>query len=175
MSLQEESFELCPVVSIPKRARFQKSKLQNSVSPKSGKPKTFKLYGHGLNFPMYEHHTKPLLPRRQFFARARAEPLVRIGLIIVGSLGLGMIAITSSNTWAGSMLANAVEISPHGPLAPIQTRRENFAVATPCSAAWRFSRARRHPGTGRAPRVARVSCRSPLVTKNARHPVEVRL
>ena len=71
---------------------------------------------------MYEHRAKPLLPRRQFFARLARS--LWCGLIIIGgSLGIGMIGyhVFERMGWIDAFVNAAMILSGMGPLAPIQT------------------------------------------------------
>jgi hypothetical protein len=71
---------------------------------------------------MFEHRTKPLLPRRQFFARLARSSWCGL-LIIGGSLGLGMIGyhLFERMGWIDAFANAAMILSGMGPLAPIQT------------------------------------------------------
>jgi len=71
---------------------------------------------------MYEHRTKPLLPRRQFYARL-ARSLWLGSLVIIGSLGLGMLGyrLFEKMSWIDAFANAAMILSGMGPLAPPQT------------------------------------------------------
>jgi len=71
---------------------------------------------------MYEHHTKPLLPRRQFFARL-ARSFWLGSLILAGALGVGMAGYhwLEKMPWIDAFANAAMILSGMGPLAPLQT------------------------------------------------------
>src|SRR5215831_15052039 len=71
---------------------------------------------------MYEHRSKPLLPRRQFYSRLLRSS--RSGaLIIVFSLAIGMAGyhVFESMPWIDAFANAAMILSGMGPLAPMQT------------------------------------------------------
>src|SRR5436190_24327599 len=71
---------------------------------------------------MFEHRTRPLLPRRQFYGRmARC---LRIGLAIIAvSLVIGMVGyhFLESLSWLDSFACAAMILSGMGPLDPLKT------------------------------------------------------
>jgi hypothetical protein len=71
---------------------------------------------------MYEHRTKPLLPRRQFFARLARSAWFGL-LIIGGSLGLGMIGyhVLEKMPWLDAFANASMILSGMGPLAELKT------------------------------------------------------
>jgi hypothetical protein len=71
---------------------------------------------------MYEHRSKPLLPRRQFFSRLFRS--FRLGTAVIAvSLGVGMAGyhIFESLPWIDAFANAAMILSGMGPLAPMQT------------------------------------------------------
>lgn len=71
---------------------------------------------------MYEHHSKHLLPRREFFRRvARNAGLGAV--VVVISLGLGMIGyhVLEKLPWIDAFLNAAMILSGMGPVATLQT------------------------------------------------------
>jgi hypothetical protein len=71
---------------------------------------------------MFEHHAKPLLPRRLYYARV-ARSFSLGSLILGGSLGIGMVGyhVFESMSWLDSFANASMILSGMGPLAPIQT------------------------------------------------------
>jgi hypothetical protein len=71
---------------------------------------------------VYENHTKPLLPRRQFFARLGRSFCLGT-LLLGGSLGLGMIGYHAFEKmpWLDAFANAAMILSGMGPLGPLQT------------------------------------------------------
>ena len=71
---------------------------------------------------MYEHHTKPLLPRRQFFARLARSAWFGL-LIIVGALGIGMIGyhVFEKMSWLDAFANASMILSGMGPLGELKT------------------------------------------------------
>ena len=70
---------------------------------------------------MYEHHTKPLLPRREYYRRIARN--VVLGLfVIVFSLGLGMLGYHHYEKlpWIDAFLNAAMILSGMGPVATLQ-------------------------------------------------------
>src|ERR1051325_7250607 len=71
---------------------------------------------------MYEHRTKPLLPRRQFYSRIAKS--LRLGVSIIAvSLVIGMVGYHALEnlSWVDSFANASMILSGMGPLAPIQT------------------------------------------------------
>ena len=69
---------------------------------------------------MYEHRKQALLPRREFFRRLRRS--VAVGsLLIVFSLGIGMVGYheLAGLTWIDAFLDAAMILSGMGPLSPL--------------------------------------------------------
>lgn len=71
---------------------------------------------------MYEHRSKPLLPRRQFLFRLARNFWFGV-LILGGALGLGMVGYHSLEkmSWLDAFANASMILSGMGPLAPIQT------------------------------------------------------
>ena len=71
---------------------------------------------------MFEHHTKPLLPRKVYYQRVARHAVLGIMVIMV-SLGLGMIGyhVFEKLPWIDAFVNAAMILSGMGPVAPIQT------------------------------------------------------
>ena len=71
---------------------------------------------------MYENRSKPLLPRRQFYARI-ARSFWFGTLILTGSLGIGMIGYheLEKMPWLDAFANASMILSGMGPLAPLET------------------------------------------------------
>src|ERR1043166_4531499 len=71
---------------------------------------------------MFEHRTKPLLPRRKFFARL-ARSLWLGAIIIVSALGIGMMGyhVFEKMGWIDAFANAAMILSGMGPLAELKT------------------------------------------------------
>jgi hypothetical protein len=76
---------------------------------------------------MFEHRSKPLLPRRQFYARlARSAGL---GLLVVAlALGIGMIGYHAFEpmSWVDAFVNAAMILSGMGPVSSLQTDGGKF-------------------------------------------------
>ena len=71
---------------------------------------------------MFEHHTKPLLPRKEYYRRVARH--AALGLIIIaGSLGIGMIGyhFFENLPWIDAFVNAAMILSGMGPVATLQT------------------------------------------------------
>ena len=71
---------------------------------------------------MFEHRTRPLLPRRQFYGRVAR--CLRIGLVIIAvSLGIGMVGyhFLENFSWLDAFANAAMILSGMGPLDPLKT------------------------------------------------------
>ncbi len=71
---------------------------------------------------MYEHHTKPLLPRKEYFRRLRHH--AGMGLAVIGaSLGIGMLGYHSLEKlpWIDAFVNAAMILSGMGPVATLNT------------------------------------------------------
>jgi hypothetical protein len=71
---------------------------------------------------MYEHRTKPLLPRRVYYQRLVRHAAMGIAIILV-SLALGMIGYHTLEKlpWIDAFLNSAMILSGMGPVATMQT------------------------------------------------------
>jgi hypothetical protein len=71
---------------------------------------------------MYEHHTRPLLPRRAFYGRL-ARSFWCGSIIMGGSLAMGMIGyhLLEKMSWLDAFENAAMILSGMGPVSPIQT------------------------------------------------------
>jgi hypothetical protein len=76
---------------------------------------------------MYEHKTKPLLPRRKFYRRV-ARNFCVASIIIAGSLGIGMIGYHTLEkmSWLDSFANASMILSGMGPLGPLQSSAGKF-------------------------------------------------
>ena len=71
---------------------------------------------------MFEHHTKPLLSRREFFGRLARS--IWFGLLILaGALAVGMTGyhFLEKLSWIDAFANASMILSGMGPLAPLQT------------------------------------------------------
>jgi hypothetical protein len=71
---------------------------------------------------MYEHRTKPLLPRRVYYQRLVRHAVLGLMVILV-SLAIGMIGyhVLENLPWIDSFLNAAMILSGMGPVATMQT------------------------------------------------------
>jgi len=71
---------------------------------------------------MYEHHTKPLLPRKVYYQRLAHHAAMGVGVIAV-SLGIGMAGYhwLEKLPWIDAFLNAAMILSGMGPVASLQT------------------------------------------------------
>jgi hypothetical protein len=71
---------------------------------------------------MFEHHTKPLLPRREYYRRIARNVGLGTGVLAV-SLGLGMVGyhVFEKLPWVDAFLNAAMILSGMGPVATLQT------------------------------------------------------
>jgi hypothetical protein len=71
---------------------------------------------------IYEHHTQPLLPRKQFLARLLKHGAVSLGLLLF-SLGVGVIGyrILENFSWIDALLNAAMILGGMGPVNPLAT------------------------------------------------------
>ncbi len=71
---------------------------------------------------MFEHRSKPLLPRRQFFARLARSAALAL-LIVVVALGIGMIGYRAFEpmSWVDAFVNAAMILSGMGPVSSLQT------------------------------------------------------
>lgn len=71
---------------------------------------------------MFEHRSKPLLPRRQFYRRlARSAALASV--VIAVALGIGMAGYRAFEpmSWVDAFVNAAMILSGMGPVSPLQT------------------------------------------------------
>ena len=71
---------------------------------------------------MYEHRTKPLLPRKVYYQRLARH--AALGLIVIsGSLGIGMVGYHAFEKmpWIDAFVNAAMILSGMGPVATLQT------------------------------------------------------
>ena len=71
---------------------------------------------------MFEHRSKPLLPRREFFRRIARNACLG-AVVIVVSLGFGMVGyhVFEKLPWLDAFLNAAMILSGMGPVATLQT------------------------------------------------------
>jgi len=70
---------------------------------------------------MFEHRSKPLLPRRQFYARLARSACVGL-LVIAVALGIGMIGYRAFEpmSWVDAFVNAAMILSGMGPVSSLQ-------------------------------------------------------
>jgi hypothetical protein len=71
---------------------------------------------------MFEHRSKPLLPRRAFYARLARSAGIGV-LVVVFALGIGMVGYRAfeSMSWVDAFVNAAMILSGMGPVSPLQT------------------------------------------------------
>jgi hypothetical protein len=71
---------------------------------------------------MYEHHTKPLLPRKVYYQRLARHAALGFTVIVI-SLSIGMIGyhFLEKLAWIDAFLNAAMILSGMGPVATLQT------------------------------------------------------
>jgi NhaP-type Na+/H+ or K+/H+ antiporter len=71
---------------------------------------------------MFEHRTKPLLPRKEYYHRLAHHAALGVA-VIAGSLGIGMIGYHAFENlpWVDAFLNAAMILSGMGPVATLQT------------------------------------------------------
>ena len=71
---------------------------------------------------MFEHRSKPLLPRRQFYTRLAQSAAVAL-LVVVVVLGIGMVGyrVFEPMTWVDAFVNAAMILSGMGPVSSLQT------------------------------------------------------
>ena len=71
---------------------------------------------------MYEHRSKPLLPRRKFYTRVARNAALAMALIVV-ALAIGMIGyhVLESMNWVDSFANASMILSGMGPLGELKT------------------------------------------------------
>jgi len=74
-------------------------------------------------WPIYEHRTEPLLPRRRFFRRLLRHALLALALL-ASSLGLGVLGyhFTEGLSWLDALLNASMILSGMGPVAQLHTQ-----------------------------------------------------
>ncbi len=71
---------------------------------------------------MFEHHTKPLLPRKVYYRRLARHAALGLAVIVV-SLGIGMAGyhVFEKLPWVDAFVNAAMILSGMGPVATLQT------------------------------------------------------
>ena len=71
---------------------------------------------------MFEHHTKPLLPRKVYYRRLARHAALGLSVIVV-SLGIGMAGyhVFEKLPWVDAFVNAAMILSGMGPVATLQT------------------------------------------------------
>src|SRR5208283_4712196 len=71
---------------------------------------------------MFEHRSKPLLPRRQFYARMARSAAVAL-LVVAVALGIGMIGYRAFEpmSWVDAFVNAAMILSGMGPVSSLQS------------------------------------------------------
>jgi len=71
---------------------------------------------------MFEHRSKPLLPRRQFYARLARSAGIALLLVVV-ALGIGMVGYRTFEpmSWVDAFVNAAMILSGMGPVSSLQT------------------------------------------------------
>ena len=71
---------------------------------------------------MFEHRSKPLLPRRQFYARMTRSAAVAL-LVVAVALGIGMVGYRAFEpmSWVDAFVNAAMILSGMGPVSSLQT------------------------------------------------------
>jgi hypothetical protein len=81
-------------------------------------------YWHIVNpeSDMFEHRSKPLLPRRQFYARLARSAGIAL-LLVVLALGIGMVGYRAFEpmSWVDAFVNAAMILSGMGPVSSLQT------------------------------------------------------
>ena len=74
-------------------------------------------------WPIYEHRTEPLLPRRRFLRRLLRHALVALALL-ASSLGLGVLGyhFTEGLSWLDALLNASMILGGMGPVAQLHTQ-----------------------------------------------------
>jgi len=74
-------------------------------------------------WPIYEHRTEPLLPRRRFLRRLLRHALVALTLL-ASSLGLGVLGyhFTEGLSWLDALLNASMILGGMGPVAQLHTQ-----------------------------------------------------
>jgi hypothetical protein len=71
---------------------------------------------------MFEHRSKPLLPRRQFYTRMARSAAVAL-LVVAVALGIGMVGYRAFEpmSWVDAFVNAAMILSGMGPVSSLQT------------------------------------------------------
>jgi len=71
---------------------------------------------------MFEHRSKPLLPRRQFYARMARSAAVAL-LVVAVALGIGMVGYRAFEpmSWVDAFVNAAMILSGMGPVSSLQS------------------------------------------------------
>jgi len=71
---------------------------------------------------MFEHRSKPLLPRPAFYRRLARSAAIGL-LVITGALGIGMVGyrVLESMSWVDAFVNAAMILSGMGPVSSLQT------------------------------------------------------
>ena len=71
---------------------------------------------------MFEHRSKPLLPRREFYARLARSAAIAL-LVVIVALGIGMIGYRCFEpmSWVDAFVNAAMILSGMGPLSSLQS------------------------------------------------------
>ncbi len=71
---------------------------------------------------MFEHRSKPLLPRRQFYARMARSAALAL-LVVAVALGIGMVGYRAFEpmSWVDAFVNAAMILSGMGPVSSLQT------------------------------------------------------
>ena len=85
---------------------------------------------------MFEHRTKPLLPRKEYFRRVAHHAMLGFAVIVV-SLGIGMIGyhVFEKMSWVDAFVNAAMILSGMGPVATLQTDGGKISPAATRSSA----------------------------------------
>lgn len=75
----------------------------------------------------FEHHTKPLLPRREYFKRIFRYALFSI-LLIAGSLGIGILGYHYFNqlSWIDALVNASMILTGMGPVDPLNNNEAKY-------------------------------------------------
>lgn len=84
-------------------------------------------FNNNLPAPMFEHHKKPLLPRRVFVARMTRSAALALGVVLV-SLGAGMAGYHhfESMTWMDAFENASMILAGMGAVSPVNTEAGKF-------------------------------------------------
>jgi hypothetical protein len=98
-----------------------------SAAPAGESPATYRLRNRPIRLNLraisvFEHRSKPLLPRRQFYARMARSAAVAL-LVITVALGIGMVSYRAFEpmSWVDAFVNAAMILSGMGPVSSLQT------------------------------------------------------